>query len=355
VERTVTIDGVAVRCGLADMRELSFDATSAENANRVLVRTRAFSCNFRDRSLIRTFFAALPPNRYSGFGSEFVADVVRVGSAVSSLRPGDRVIPDHHIGPLPAPGVRPGIPTNQGSRRMQVHAEEKLMRVPANMPDDEAAAFSLGAQTSYSMIRKLMLSAGARVLVLAARSNTALFTLRALERMPVDVCAVTTSPETKQQLAGAGIRATICLSRKTPEPGDADPLAELATQGGFDAIIDPFFDLHAAQAIKLLRPFGTYVTCGFVAQNPHLARTSRRRESTDLGGILLHAMMNNISIIGNCPGTTDDLRAALTDYERGGLRADHRHGVRRRCGNAFLDRTFNASDRFGKVVYRYVD
>jgi hypothetical protein len=66
-------------------------------------------------------------------------------------------------------------------------------------------------------------------------------------------------------------------------------------------------------------------------------------------------MMNNISIIGNCPGTTDDLRAALTDYERGGLRADHRHGVRRRCGNAFLDRTFNASDRFGKVVYRYVD
>jgi hypothetical protein len=67
-------------------------------------------------------------------------------------------------------------------------------------------------------------------------------------------------------------------------------LAELATHGRFDAIIDPFFDLHAAQTIKLLRPFGTYVTCGFVAPNQHLARTAGRRESTDLGEVLLHAM-----------------------------------------------------------------
>jgi hypothetical protein len=66
-------------------------------------------------------------------------------------------------------------------------------------------------------------------------------------------------------------------------------------------------------------------------------------------------MMNNVSIIGNCPGTTDDLRAALADYEQNATRPIIDTVFEGGCGNAFLDRTFNASDRFGKVVYRYVD
>ena len=64
-------------------------------------------------------------------------------------------------------------------------------------------------------------------------------------------------------------------------------------------------------------------------------------------------MLHNLQLIGNCLGSVDDLRRALADHLGGRLDVtiDSVHGD----GNVgtFLDRTFNAADRFGKVVYRY--
>ena len=351
----VTIDGVTIRCGRVPSKPRPFDRDAPDNAHRVHVRVRAVSCNYRDRGFIRSM-QEVPSDRCSAIGSEFVGDVIDVGSAVTALRPGDRVIPDHHYpGMVPGPdGSRPGIPTNQASRPWQVLYASKLARIPDEMSDEEAAAFSLGAQTAYSMTRKLNPSPGGRALVFAASSNTSLFAIGALLARGAVVHAATTSAASESRLLALGVSETICVPRAVAAERDFSALIAAATAvGGFDAIVDPYFDLHLETAVQLLRPFGRYVTCGLASQNAHLRREAGLDGPIDMTPVMFRVMDHNLSLIGNCLGLHEDLYAALDDYGRGRARPIIDSVYEREQAGAFFDRTYNARGRFGKVVFRY--
>jgi hypothetical protein len=64
-------------------------------------------------------------------------------------------------------------------------------------------------------------------------------------------------------------------------------------------------------------------------------------------------IVKNVTLMGNCLGTTQDLANALRDWCDGRLQvvldSVHRAGTLRR----FLERSFTAPDRFGKAVYLY--
>jgi NADPH:quinone reductase-like Zn-dependent oxidoreductase len=315
--------------------------------HRVLVRVRGVSCNYRDRAFIR-MMQSVATDRCSGVGSEFVGEVIDVGAGVTTLRAGDRVIPDHHypglvLGP---DGARPGIPTNQASRPWQVLYASKLARIPAEMSDEEAAA--------YSMTRKLNPSSGGHALVFAASSNTSLFAIGALLARGAIVHAATTSPSCEARLLALGVSETICVPRGTSADREFGALVNAAAAvGGFEAIVDPYFDLHLATAVQLLRPFGRYVTCGLAAQNPHLRREAGLDGPIDLTPAMLRVMDNNLSLIGNCLGLHEDLAAALDDFGRGRARPIIDSVFEREQAGPFFDRTYNARGRFGKVVFRY--
>ena len=94
---------------------------------------------------------------------------------------------NHYIGGYrTAAGVREGVPTNAAASEFEVFHPTKLIRLPPEMSYEAAAAFSLGAQTAYSMARKLELAPGMNILVTAAKSNTALFSISVLR-----ACGVT--------------------------------------------------------------------------------------------------------------------------------------------------------------------
>lgn len=355
VGEPVTIDGVTVRCGRVPSRFRAFDRDAPENAHRVLVRVRGVSCNYRDRAFIR-LMQTVATDRCSGVGSEFVGEVIDIGPAVTTLRTGDRVIPDHHYaGLVMGPdGARPGIPTNQASRPWQILYASKLARIPDEMSDEDAAAFSLGAQTAYSMARKVNPSSGGHALVFAASSNTSLFAIRALQARGAIVHAVTTSASSESRLLAMGVAETICRPRTTsPLRNSAAFIDAAAAVGGFEAIVDPYFDLHLATAVQLLQPFGRYVTCGLAAQNPHLRREAGLDGPIDMTPVMSRVMDHNLALIGNCLGLHEDLRAALDDYVRGQARPIIDSVFEREQACAFFDRTYNARGRFGKVIFKY--
>src|SRR5438094_2721933 len=97
---------------------------------------------------------------------------------------------------------------------------------------------------------------------------------------------------------------------------------------------------------------GKYITCGLYdqylemihKQPPRSYRTNRE---------LITIMMKNLHIIGNCIGLTSDLRQAVQDFNSGVLDVAVDSVFSGSRVAEFLDRTFNAKDRFGKVVYRY--
>jgi len=344
--RAVSIDGVRVPCGVIVTADRAFDRDAPANAEKVLVRVRRFSCNYRDKGFVLRAAARLPADRCFAIGSEFVGDVVAVGTGVERVRPGDRVMGDNSY----PHGARGGVPTNGASREYLVLHEDKVIAVPAGMPDDVAAAFSLGAQTAFSMVARLAPQRGDRVLVTAARSNTSLFAMAALHARGVEVHLVTSSAGHVDQLRARGASEVYVVDPAQSHTGQQALVAAARRAGGFTGAIDPFFDLHLHHVLPLMRNGARYVTCGFQAQrgvDPDAAAANASAHAA-----ICMAIVNNVSIIGNCLGLRTHLEQALAAYDTGKLEVAI-DSVFAGDAAGFLARTFTAADRFGKVVYAY--
>lgn len=347
------IEGVGLTCGLVVTRAPSFDPHAAENRSRVLLRVKGFSCNFRDLNFILGAARRGADNSYFVVGSDMVGEVVEVGAEVTLFRAGDRVINNNHYTGRGAAAAPEGVPTNHASREFQVVHEDKLAKVPDEMPDEVAAAFSIGAQTTYSMLRKLDPEPGSTLLVTAAKSNTSLFAIHALRRRGVRVYATSTSGRHEEELRRLGVRELILIDPRGASLIEHERMREIISEVGmFDYVFDPFFDLHLPRVVDVIKPGGKYITCGLRAQfRPAGGETPP--PGADLKGVMLTALIKNLQLIGNCIGLTEDLKAALSDYAAGSFRVSLDSVFGGDAVGAFFERTYNAADRFGKVVYLY--
>jgi NADPH:quinone reductase-like Zn-dependent oxidoreductase len=348
------LDGVPIRCGFAEVPAPPFDPGAMPRA--VLLRKRGFSFNYRDRALALATALRGPPGRFAVLGSDFVAEVLACGAAVTEFAPGDRVIGNAAYPDSGETGVKPGVPVNSASREYQVLPAAKLMRIPPAMPDAVAAGFTIGAQTAASLVRRVDPPAGAPVLVTAARSNTALFVIAALRRRGVTIHASTTSDLHHDRLCALGVAAIVRPQRMLGGflrfTGDAG-LSQVMGQGGYAAVFDPFADLHLPAAVEVLRTGGTYATCGLEDQRSALlpGRATPVMPGTQvIGGIVA----KNLTLMGNCLGRTEDLAGAVAAQAAGewSVAVD---SVHHDTGDAaaFLHRSWLAADRFGKVVFLY--
>ncbi|MDY6876286.1 MAG: zinc-binding alcohol dehydrogenase family protein [Chloroflexota bacterium] len=355
---TIEIEGIPVTCGIIPSKETDpdFDKKAPQNRFNVLVKIRSFSCNYRDKALV---FAALNKGGERSFyvvGSEFVSEVVDVGSEVTGFEIGDKVIGNnHYTGAGPSVnGVFEGLPTNHASKEYQVFHQAKLIKVPRKMPDEVAAAFSIGAQTAYSMIRKLNVTEGSNVLITAAKSNTSLFAINALKKHNVNIYATTTSMRFEKELKEMGVKELFQIDPTLESFTVHKRINKIAMEiGQFDCVFDPFFDLHLGKVIDVMAPGGRYVTCGLCNQYQSLIGQEFHYRGRDLQGVLALVISRNLQIIGNCIGLTEDLNNALKDYSSGRLDVVIDSVFSGNQVGAFFDRTYNVRERFGKVVYKY--
>jgi len=349
--QTVLLDGISARFGVLEDPPLSFDPQDPANKHFVLVHVRAFSLNFRDKTQILKTTCKAESGTCYAIGSEFAGDVLAVGSEASRFSPGDRVMGNNAYPDSGVPTLLPGVPTNHASRELQILHEHKLFKMPSEMPYEEAAAFSIGAQTCYGMLRRLAPKKGAKVLVTAAKSNTSLFAIRALHIHGACVYATSTSNSFDDRLRKLGLCGlAVC---QTNEPFHTNTtLARALETGAFDAVIDPYMDLHLGRSLDVLRMGGKYISCGFFKQYLHLTGQaqpevfSRGNESTNI-------ILKNLSVTGNCLGSEDDLRQACEDYSRGIFKPVIDSVFSGDEVADFIHRTYVSSQRFGKVVYRY--
>lgn len=350
----IEIKGHPVTCGIIATEAPRFDSRSPEFESHVLVKVRAFSCNYRDMNLIFGALKRGPGESFYSIGSEFVGEVLEIGSKVTSVKVGDRVIGDcfyHGGGRSPA---RQGVVTNHASKEYQILPATKVIRIPKPMPDDVAASFTIGAQTTYSMVRKLDLEPGANVLVTAAKSNTSLFAINALKAQNLNVYATTTSAQHADKLKQLGIKELFIVDSSLDNFIKHEQIRDVVVEtGGFDGVIDPFFDIHLAKVLDVMGPGAKYVTCGLHDQYQKIIGQTTSYPQVSLKTVLLKAMFRNLQIIGNCIGTTMDLQRALDDYDSESLPVVVDSKFSGKQAGAFLDRTYNSGDRFGKVVYQY--
>lgn len=351
----VEIDGVRVLFGVVSSTAPRLDPGDPAHARSVLVRVRAFSCNYRDKALILKMAVTGREDGFYVVGSEFAGEIVAAGPEVTRVAVGDRVIGDNHWPDSRPPSPPTGLPTNHGSREFLLLREDQVAAIPPNMPDEMAAAFSIGAQTLYGMVRRLEVGPGSKVLVTSAKSNTALFAIQVLARRGCEVYATSTSPSFADRLEALGLRRLFVVDPQLERFSDHPELGPFAREiGGFDAVVDPYFDLHLPRVVNILSFGGRYATCGLYDQYLPLTGGSLPTAPPDYSLALQVALIRNLNLLGNCLGRSDDLRAALDDHAREPYAVPIDTVYEGDQVGAFFDRTYNARGRFGKVVYRYV-
>ncbi|MEM6319317.1 MAG: zinc-binding alcohol dehydrogenase family protein [Bacteroidota bacterium] len=354
--QTFKLNQTKFPCGVVETNKAVFNPSNEANLEKVFIRKKGFSCNFRDKSLalyrlpILEKFAIQNKAKFYTLGSEFSGEIVAVGDKVRGFKIGDAIMSNGSY-PSEHPSGNAGLPTNHGSKEYDAIHYSKVIKIPENMSWAVASCFQIGAQTSYSMIRRLGVKAGDKVLISGATSNTSLFAINALKKMDVEICVLTSRATFKQQLLALGVKEVFVVDLKESLLQNESMRQYLKKKGGFDVAIDPFFDLYMNRMLEVLKIGGRYSTCGLFDQHPLLkANQKNTGERTDA---IVQAFTKNITIVGNCLGTTEDLRNALKDYKNGVLNVVLDQVYTRNQVQAFFHRTFNAKERFGKVVYLY--
>lgn len=323
----VQLDGRRLRVAFCEVAEPRFEPGSDAHREAVLVRARAFSCNYRDGALAQAVLHPSARERIVVLGSELAGEVVAVGAGVEGWAPGDRVMACPSWGPGQAGGS--GVATNHASRELSVLPAAKLARVPAGMDAATAAALALGATTAAAMVRRAGLAGGERVLVASAGSSTGLFLLSLLRGGGAAAVGLTSSPE---------------RARAVGEATGAPAVADAGEVGAVDVVFAPFADVALEGALGALRPGGRLVFCGL--------RRPAAREEGALAPLLVALIERNLTLVGNCLGTVDDLADAVAAWERGALRVPLDRTMPAAPGSAaaFFHRTFADRERLGKVV-----
>ncbi|GLR12406.1 hypothetical protein GCM10007907_11960 [Chitinimonas prasina] len=350
LRQRATLHGTQVDFALVEQRDADFDAQDPKHAHSVLVQVRAFSCNYREKARFLDIAQKPAGKGYLVLGSEFAGTVLKTGPAVHHLRVGDRVCGNGSV----EPGQdQPGLTTQRASSERQVHHQDKLFRLPDSMSLVEGAAFSIGAQTAYSMVRRLPAEGMQHVAITAAASNTSLFAIRALLARGCQVHALTTSASLEPHLRKLGVQHCCVLGRDGSYPHLLqNHLANLGLSG-FDAVLDPFSDIYLRKLLPFVRRFGSYVTCGVYQQFAEQQPDAFVHEGLTVAEVFSLLIRKSISLVGNNLGTTADLEQAVADYAAGRLHINLDTVVTDGDLGRFIERSYLAPDRLGKVVFDY--
>jgi NADPH:quinone reductase-like Zn-dependent oxidoreductase len=341
------IKGVELNCISYNHNEIK-DVSKIDIANeQVIIKVLAFSCNYRDISVIHNNVKNIPDNGFVPIGSEFIAEVIKIGSGVTGISIGDHVIPDQNFyGAFNSNKVSNGVSSNTASLRYSLIPSSKLLKVPSSLPIEVGASFSLGAQTAYSMIEKAKLNKKSNVLIMSATSNTSMFILSKLKSLGVNCYAVTSGQHTQKLLKEFDIKEVV----QRDEFYENNLLDLAKSIGGFDVVFDPFIDINAKIGLKTTKPNGRYVTCGLYAQSNQVDYDC---DQISVSEMIFLGLMNNIEIIFNCLGKTRHLKEALKDLDNEDYKiiVDSIYHVGQE--KEFLERSFESNKRFGKVIFQY--
>jgi NADPH:quinone reductase-like Zn-dependent oxidoreductase len=360
--KTIHIEEIPITVGLLETDDIKFPDHSDKYKDHVLVKKRAFSNNYRDKAiLLNTAMRLSKPegtgvgrDLFSFTGSEFVGEVVEIGEQVTGFRIGDRVIPNAAYPHSQDAAIPTGLPTSFASMRYDIFHQAQLVVIPDEMPDEVAAAFTIGGHTIYGMMRRLQLKKNSDVLITSAKSNTSLMAINALRHRDVNIYAMSSTSKFEKELLEMGVKELVTMAGDTENFMENDRMGEIVRKiNGFDAVIDPFADLHVGKITRVMSFNSTYVTCGVYQQYSHIIGKPFHFKGDSPSTLFSNCIARNISLVGHCLGSKEDLMQAVDDYKKNKFDVVIDSVFSGNRLSDFFVRTYNDPNRFGKVVYKY--
>ena len=184
-------------------------------------------------------------------GLEALGDVVAVGAAVTSVKPGDRVITMmQKLGGIH--GIRPG-----GYQQFVTVAADAVAIVAPELDPLQVAALGLAAVTALAGIERLQLQPGHTVVIHGASGGVGSVAVAAAKALGARVMATTTNRGKDDYLRSIGAESVIYL-------GDKTRLTEHVQPKSIDAVVELSGQATFADSVAVLRRGGRLCALGAV-------------------------------------------------------------------------------------------
>jgi NADPH:quinone reductase-like Zn-dependent oxidoreductase len=231
-----------------------------------IVRISSVSLNYRDKLLYDGTY-----NPHLQFPITQVADavgeVVALGSDVTRLKVGDRVVTNYCTRWVDGPPTTKESLYTLGNTipgalaEYLVLTEDALAVAPAYLTNDEAAALPCAGLTAwYSLVEQGHLASGQTVLV-QGTGGVSLFGLQIASALGATVIATSSSDEKLERAKSLG--ATHTINYKT-NPEWQDAALALTNKQGVDHILEVVGGSNLARSIKAIKPQGQISIIGII-------------------------------------------------------------------------------------------
>ena len=244
-----------------------------------LVRVHAVGVNFPDVLIIEDKYQYKPQRPFSP-GGEFAGVVERLGEACQGVAPGDRVL----------------ATVTHGAMAECVSVKQRdLIKIPDQMPFDEAAAFVFTFGTSYHALNdRAALKAGETVLILGAAGGVGMAALQLAKAMGARVVAAVSSPRKAELCRAMGADHVLVYDS---DPAGSDTQRALAARfkeavgpAGADVIYDGVGGAYAEAALRAIAWSGRYLVVGFASgEIPRVPLNLALLKGCDIRGVFYGA------------------------------------------------------------------
>lgn len=258
--------------GIGSLAEVELPSPRVSTPQDVLIRVRAAAINHLDLMLtegIKGITVAFPHI----VGTDGAGVVEQVGTAVSSVRVGDRVTLNPGIScghcdtclrgeePLCRDYAILGEHRPGTAAEFIVVPERNVAKIPDDMPWDIAAALPLSTLTAWRMLTtRARLEPGETVLIWGVGGGVALAALAVAKHLGARV-VVTSSSRAKLERAQAR-GADVIFNHAEMSPEEIARAARKLTGHGVDIVVETVGEKTWSASLKALRPGGRLVTCG---------------------------------------------------------------------------------------------
>jgi NADPH2:quinone reductase len=259
---------VCTHFGTPDELELVDVAPPTAGPGQALVKVKAAGLNFFDTLIIAGKYQHKPPFPFSP-ASEFSGVVEAVGSGVTDVAPGDRVIGYDGWG-----AAREAVAINTS----------RLVKMPDTLDFDRAAGLTVTYSTTlYGLRERGALKPGETLVVLGASGGVGLAAIEIGKIMGARVIACASSDEKLAFARAHGADETVNYASENLR----DALKKLGGERGIDVVYDPVGGAYAEPAVRALGWEGRYLVIGFAAgEIPKLPLNLVLLKSCDIRGVL---------------------------------------------------------------------